>query len=162
MVGSFPSLRTLANIWNLQMIAKLFLCILGMSNIVYARSAVDVKPKRYRDALIGSEPSRSPDWHFVLAGAPRDLPQPRRRTSRRVGAITFFYIHAALTRRNMVCASLVASQQTLMLACGDLQCTPDGFGNPQIGIDGMICNGNECPALSSDSPFWRCQNERVL
>lgn len=50
-VGSLV-LRTLETIWNLQTTARIVLCILGMSNIVYARLQ-DRKSTQNRVALIG-------------------------------------------------------------------------------------------------------------
>ena len=51
----------------MQAATRVIACILGMSNIVYAKSAVDGKSNQYHGALVGSHSLKIPEPHYILA-----------------------------------------------------------------------------------------------
>jgi len=61
--------RTLkcSGIWNMQAAARVIACILGMSDIDYARLAVDRKSNRYHGALVGLHLLKTSEPHYILA-----------------------------------------------------------------------------------------------
>lgn len=51
----------------MQAAARVIACTLGMSNIVYAKPAVDGKSNQYHGALVGSHSLKIPEPHYILA-----------------------------------------------------------------------------------------------
>jgi hypothetical protein len=51
----------------MQAATRVIACILGMSNIVYAKAAVDGKSNQYHGALVSSHSLKIPEPHYILA-----------------------------------------------------------------------------------------------